>query len=270
MLIRDALSSSGIDSLDAELLLGTVLGKDRTWLFAHSDADLDDAHVRLYQKYVARRREGEPIAYIIGSQAFYGLNFAVDSTVLIPRPATERMVELALRALQGEEIPEQSDIDTHIVAWCRQKSSWKNVRLIADIGTGSGCIAVTIAMKRPDLHIIATDYFEAALNMARINAQNFHVNDRIELRPGSGLEPMHDVREPYVIISNPPYIAAGTPLDATVHDFEPHTALFAGPQGTDVLTQIIIAAMRDPHCLGWMMECEATQVPALQKAIVAL
>ncbi len=259
MLIHEAVSSSGIDALDAELLLSEVLHTDRTWLFAHPDDVLDDAHLQSYRTYVARRRGGEPVAYIVGRQDFFGRTFSVDSSVLIPRPATEGLVELALHALNGGDVPEQSTIDTHIVAWHRKKESWRPVRLVADIGTGSGCIAVTLACERPDLRIIATDSSETAVRTARNNAGKHHVADRIDFRIGSCLTSIADIHEPYVLISNPPYIPDGTPLDDTVIRFEPHDALFAGPEGTDVLREIIQSAAADPWCKGWMIECREEQ-----------
>ena len=260
MLVRDALSTSDIDSLDAELLLSAVLCKPRTWLIAHAEESIAQEDLMEYEKFAQRYRGGEPMAYILGTQEFYGRAFTVDPCVLIPRTATERLIELSLKALAGDSIPEVTSIDTQIVAWHHRKEAWNDVRLITDIGTGSGCIAITLACERPDVRIIATDISEEALNIARKNTENHSVGARIDFRMGSCLAPLHEIDEPYVLISNPPYIPAGTPLESTVQDFEPHTALFSGTKGTDVLTKIITSAIADPHCKGWMIECREEQV----------
>ncbi len=214
----------------------------------------------MYRHYAARRKRGEPVAYILGEKEFYGRPFHVDPSVIIPRPATEGLVELALKALAGESVPDSTVIDTGIVAWHRQKESWKDLTLVADIGTGSGCIAVTLACERPDLRIIATDISDEALKIAKDNANTHGVADRIDFRPGSCLAPLQDIDEPYVIISNPPYIPDGTTLEKNVAAFEPHNALFGGTKGTDVLAKIIASATADPYCKGWMMECREEQI----------
>lgn len=259
MLLRDALSSSGIDTLDAELLLCTILQKPRTWLIAHAGQEVGAIHMRQFQNLVARRKTGEPIAYILNRQDFFGKFFHVNPSVMIPRPATERLVEIALQALNGEKVQEITRIDTEIVAWHIAMRPWKDIRTVIDIGTGSGCIAVTLAWKRPDLRIVATDISSEALDIARQNAVRNGVYEHIDFRIGSGFAPIADMCDPYVIISNPPYIPDSATIDPEVYDFEPHNALFAGPKGTNILESIVAEAHIDPNCCGWIMECRNEQ-----------
>lgn len=260
MHVSHLLSNATIDPSDAQWLLSTVLGTSRTWLLAHSEHEVADELTGIFQSLVLRRTQGEPLAYLLGSQQFFGRSFLVNPSVLIPRPATEQLLELALRALHGKEISTYSDIDTDIIAWHQSKvQNWSTVKLVADIGTGSGCIAVTLACKRPDLRIIATDISEAAIQVARVNARIHGVADRIDFRIGPGNLPLININEPFVIISNPPYIPDHTILEKDVHDFEPHLALFAGPEGTDVLQMIINQANSHTQCKGWIIECKSNQ-----------
>jgi release factor glutamine methyltransferase len=266
MLVRDALTSAGIEAIDAEVLLAAVLQKDRTWSFAHPDDNLDDMHIGEFREFAARRRAGEPIAYILGEKEFYGRTFRVNPSVLIPRPATERLVELALHAMAGGRMPRTTQIDSGIVAWHHSKeSSWSEIRCVADIGTGSGCIAVSMACEEPDMHIIATDISERALHIAEENARLHGVLEQIDFRTGCTLHPLEHNEHPYVLISNPPYIPENTVLEKDVVDFEPHTALFSGPDGTDILSHIISSAHCDPLCRGWMVECREEQAQRLSR-----
>ncbi len=255
-------AGEGIDPLDREVLLAHVLNQNRAWLIAHADDELSEVQESQYKTFIDRRVTGEPAAYIVGEKEFYGRMFYVSPATLIPRPATELLVEQTLKVLGVNNglINEQKEIDTDIVA---VTSIWKDissVKHIVDIGTGSGCIAVTLACERPDLHIIATDISDEALQVARKNAAHHGVDERIDFRKGSVFDPIQDLSEPFLIVSNPPYIPVGTTLEKNVQDFEPHLALFSGKEGTDIIHALLGAARINKHCVGYIIECKKDQV----------
>lgn len=264
MRIVDALANGReIVTADAEVLLADVLRCERTALLAHPERELSDDEARAWESMRERRKVGEPVAYIRGKQEFYGREFFVDRSVLIPRPATERLVEIALAVLQGKGCARTTEIDRGIVAYCDVWGDTTSVRHIADIGTGSGCIAVTIACERPDLNSIATDISHDALIVAKKNAEKFHVADRIVFKQGRGLQPLSDFDKPFLIVSNPPYIPEGTDVMKDVSSFEPHEALFAGEQGMDVIGSMMKEMKRNPMCIGMLVECERRQAKLL-------
>jgi release factor glutamine methyltransferase len=204
--------------LDAELLVAKALGTDRVGLYLDLNRPLVDQERSAIRPLVARRREREPVAYILGHRDFYGRRFKVTPDVLIPRPDTETLVEHAL-----ECIPEDAP--------CR----------VLDVGTGSGAIAVTIAAERPLAQVTATDISEAALTIASENAERLEVAgrirfDRANLLSGAG---QYDV-----IVSNPPYITVSDmkTLQAEVREYEPVTALEAGEDGLDVVRALLATA----------------------------
>ncbi|RME10565.1 MAG: peptide chain release factor N(5)-glutamine methyltransferase [Ardenticatenia bacterium] len=210
--------------LDAEVLLADVLGVSRAGLIARLHDTLARDAFKAFQGRIARRERGEPVAYIVGRKAFYGRDFLVDARVLIPRPETELLVERALARLADVPAPR-----------------------IADIGTGSGCIAVTLAAERPDAHLIATDISEGALAVARANAERHGVADRVDFRRGSLLEPLD--APVHLIVANLPYVGTDEMeiLAPDVATYEPHVALFAGPDGLalirDLLAQVSPAVL---------------------------
>lgn len=237
-------------TLAAELLLMHSLARDRTWLYTHPEAELDPAVAEKYFALVARRAAGEPTQYLTGHQEFWGLDFEVTPAVLIPRPETEHVIEVALERLGARGI--KIDIATGAPA--------PQLR-IADVGTGSGCIAVALAHELPHAEIIATDLSAAALAVAKRNAARHAVADRIQflecnLLDGLGghssavLGARHAVPLPSagaeieffdLIVSNPPYIArdAAAHLPREVRDYEPDAALFGGPGGAEFYARII-------------------------------
>ncbi len=257
MRIRDALSGSLLPSADAEVLLARSLGVDRTWLLAHPDDTLTDDSWRKFSAWIERRRKFEPVAYITGEQEFFGRPFFADKRVLIPRPSTEGLVEVALEFLKtGKE--STIEVDTDIVAIAkRTQTEWEVPTTVIDIGTGSGAIAVTIALERPDLNIIATDVSQDALDVAQKNAERHGVLERITFLQGDGPAPIDalDLQEPFVIVSNPPYIPAGRTLMSDVIDFEPHVALFGGEDGSVLVRAIINGAKNHSWCRGYVIEC---------------
>ena len=202
---------------EAGSLLSFVIGKDRTFLISHGEDALEDAALDRFRETVARRAEGEPLQYITGVQDFYGREFRVTPDVLIPRPETELLVEAALEAIAGVSAP-----------------------LICDVGTGSGCIAVTLLCERRDARAVAVDVSEAALAIAADNARRHGVDERIELRVSDcfhGLEPVaFDV-----VVSNPPYVSAHAlaGLQREVRDHEPLIALSPGADGLSVIRRLL-------------------------------
>jgi release factor glutamine methyltransferase len=258
MLIRDALICD-LERTDAEILLAHVLGKERTWLLTHDDTNLSKKELALWESYAARRRSKEPVAYIIGEKEFYGRRFYTDPSVLIPRPATEILVESALKLLKGETVPTVIEADTDIVIASRIQGDLSHVRCVADIGTGSGCIAVTLACEMQNLRVIATDKSAQALKTAQKNAKRHGVSDRIQFMKGSGMDPLASVDEPFLVVSNPPYILDGTALMKDVEYFEPHSALFGGKNGSDIIGSILHEAQSHQQCRGVVLECKKEQ-----------
>jgi len=201
----------------AGVLLCHVLGIERTHLLTGSDESISEANYELFFRLVDRRAAGEPLQYITGHQEFYGLDFIVTPDVLIPRPETEFLVERVLKLLEES----------------KQASP-----LIVDVGTGSGCIAVSVAVNAPQARVIATDVSRSALDIAMKNAAEHGVPDRIEFLAGDLLAPLagRDLEFAIdILASNPPYVNARSvdQLQPEVRDWEPHAALLGGPEGLD-------------------------------------
>jgi len=213
------LCQSDSSRLDAELLLAHVLGKRREFLVTWPETDLSEAEQQMFSKLLEQRAQGYPLAYLVGSKAFWDFDLTVNSDVLIPRPETELLVELVLECLDTDR------------------------QLVADLGTGSGAIALALAKERKNWQLVASDSSVAALRIARLNAQNLEINN-IEFRQGSWLDALQEdqTNARYdAIISNPPYIdAADEHLSQGDLRFEPVQALVAGQQGLADLKQIII------------------------------
>lgn len=205
-----------------------VLGKPRAWLVAHADDAVDESQYAAFDALIARRAAGEPIAYLVGSRGFHALDLEVTPEVLIPRPDTELLVELAL-----QRIP--------IDAECT----------VADLGTGSGAVALAIAHARPRAHVVATDSSDAALRVAQRNAARLGL-DNVAFVRGDWCVALGDARFD-LIVSNPPYIAEGDPhLDEGDLRFEPHAALAAGIDGLDAIRAIVRDARVHFRAGGWL------------------
>lgn len=262
MRVDDLLAATPLPRNEAEILLASMLEKDRTWIMAHPEALLPEAQVKEWKALERRRLRGEPIAYIRGTQEFYGRTFHVESGILIPRPATEGLVDVALTWLH-----EPADIvvptDAGIVCVSRTFRAAADIHTVVDMGTGSGAIAVTLALERPDVTVISTDISDDALRVARLNAERHGVADRITFRRGSLLEPVSDLTTPFLLVSNPPYVKSDRQLLRDITDFEPHEAIFAGPEGLDVITPLIEQARKHSACCGFVVECEEGQVSAI-------
>lgn len=231
---------------DAELLLMHLLGCDRAWLLTHPEAPLSPEQITLYRQFLARRARHEPIQYITGEQEFFGLNFRVTPDVLIPRPETEHLVEALLA-----RVPHDAPLR------------------IADIGTGSGAIAVALAHSLSNAHLTALDNSPAALAVARGNAQRNNVASRIRFVESDLLAAV--AGEGFdAIVSNPPYIAASEVLEAQVRDFEPASALFAGPTGLEIYQRLIPEAHAALKADGWLLlEIGHSQREAIHQLLAA-
>ncbi len=258
MTIAEILQATTIARLDAEVLLAHVLEKDRTWLITHDHDDLTEAEMTTYIAYEQRRKKGEPVAYIVGEKEFYGHLFHVAPGVLMPRPSTEGLVDAAHEFLQDPKTSRIS-IDTDIEALSIVFRPELKPATIVDIGTGSGCIIITLATMHPNLTFIATDISPQALTIAQNNAQEYNLQQSIQFLLGKNVEPIMNLTTPFLIVSNPPYIPATMTLESTVADFEPHEALFAGADGLSVLRELVTAAKAHPHCAGIVLECRADQ-----------
>jgi release factor glutamine methyltransferase len=215
---------------DAETLLLRVMRDDEpdvnlAWLIAHGYETLPARATAAFRAWVERRRAGEPIQYITGEAEFHGLTFRVNSAVLIPRPETEHLVEKVIEIAGGLEKPPIA----------KQR--------IADVGTGSGAIAVALASKLPAARIHATEISAAALAVARRNAEQNGVANRVAFHEGDLLAPVAGKLFDFVV-SNPPYVPERdrSSLSIEVRDYEPAQALFAGVDGLDVYRRLIPAA----------------------------
>jgi release factor glutamine methyltransferase len=222
--VRDAIAeaSTHIARRDAETLLLHLLQRDRAWLFAHSDETIDEAKLHELRALTQRRAAHEPLQHLTGSQEFYGLALRVTRDTLIPRPETELLVEA-------------------ILDFARTQPA--NLRIL-DVGTGTGAIALALATHLPHAEITACDISPAALEVARSNAAQHNLAQRITFVE-SDLLAQIPAEQPFdIIVSNPPYIPLtdAPTLAPEVRDHEPPTALFAGPDGLDLYRRLIPAA----------------------------
>ncbi len=211
MTVSEAIAASKIDPREARLLLAEVCGFSQASLAASPEQDIPFEVENAFFEFTQRRKKGEPVAYILGRKEFYGLDLSVNPSVLIPRPETELLVDLALE---------------------------RNPASVLDLGTGSGAIALAIKHERPNCRVVAVEADLSALLTAKRNAAR--LNLEIDFRHGRWLEPVADERF-QLIVSNPPYVASGDPHLAALR-FEPQGALVAGPGGLDSIREIVQAA----------------------------
>lgn len=204
---------------DAEHLLAEALALDRLELYLQFDRPLDDAELAAFKPLLLRRAEREPLQYVLGHTGFRELELTVDSRALIPRPETEVLVQAVLE-------------------WAREREDGEMVAL--DVGTGTGAIALSLALEGPFRKVVATDPSTDALELAAENREAAGLTDAVELRPGSGYGPVNDGERFDVVVSNPPYVAEdeAATLEPEVREWEPRDALFAGPDGTEVLEDL--------------------------------
>lgn len=250
----------GAGRIDAEVLLGHCTGKDRVALYRDGLESLTPPQERDYQNLLERRAQGEPVAYITGHKEFMGLDFMVNPSVLIPRPETELLVEKAL-----ERIKEKAFF---------QKQSAE--RLVAvDVGTGSGAIAISLAVFIRSLHVFAIDISGEALLTAQKNAESNGVADRVEFVQGDLLTPVINIPDvrPCWIVANLPYIPSGelSGLMSDVRDYEPFSALDGGVDGLDYYRRLIPQAGESLLEEGFLlMEIAPGQGAKLQKLLEPL
>ncbi len=234
--------------MNAELLLMFTLGCDRAYLYAHPERELSADELRRYEAALAERSRGIPAQYITGHQEFWGMDLLVSPAVLIPRPETEHVVESALE--------------------CARQMDSTTVR-IADVGTGSGCIALALAQELPKAEIHAIDISAAALEIARANASRHQFDSRIRFHRGDLLDGFE--KEWFdVIVSNPPYVGDSEEdqVQLEVRKFEPRNAVFAGPKGTEVIERLIPQSRAKLKPKGWLlMEISATIAEEVKKLL---
>ena len=222
---------------DAEVLLCHVLDTGKATLIAWPERELSDAQNRQYVELLEQRKQGVPVAYLQGQREFWSLDLAVNPDVLIPRPDTELLVEVALEL--GNQLENQLGPESNLN--------------IADLGTGSGAIALALCHEKPHWHITATDLSPEALEVARENAHDLKLCNLTFLE-GHWYTPLPRDRRFHLILSNPPYVAQGDPhLLGDGLPFEPHSALVSGPQGLDDLAQIIHSAPYHLYSGGWLL-----------------
>ncbi len=246
---QDALQRLGLDRLDAQLLLLHVLGQRasaRGWLLAHDTDLLPSACSATLHTLTQRRLAGEPLAYLIGHKAFYGLTLHVTPDVLVPRPDTETLVDWALEVLALTRPRPASSSGLPLA-----DQTQHNHPVLLDLGTGSGAIALSLKASRADVQVHATDASTTALQVARANAERLHLD--VTFKPGSWFAALLDARLTFdCIVSNPPYIAVQDPhLTHLTH--EPLQALASGADGLDDIRHIIHAAPAYLKPQGWLL-----------------
>jgi release factor glutamine methyltransferase len=212
--------------LTAEVLLTHALKRDRSYLYAHPEEELAEVAWMHYGRYLHERLKGKPTQYITGRQEFYGRDFRVTPDVLIPRPETEHLVEAAIARIKPDDV-------------------------VVDVGTGSGAVAITLALETR-ARVFATDISPAALGVAQINAQ--HLPAGVHYLLSNLVDAFRD-HSIDVLVSNPPYVPRTDEpgLQREVRDFEPHVALFAGPTGLEIYERLIVDAVRVLRPNGWLL-----------------
>ena len=227
--------------MNAELLLMFTIGCDRAYLFAHSEDELNAEECSRYEAALAERARGVPAQYITGHQEFWGMDLIVSTAVLIPRPETEHVIEVVLGLSESNH------------------SSRGRLR-IADVGTGSGCIALALAKELPQAQIDAIDISSEALEIARANAARLQLESRIHFKQAdllAGFEPM----SMDFVVSNPPYVGDSEEdqVQLEVRKYEPRNAVFAGQRGVEVIERLIPQAYSVMRPGGWLvMEISGT------------
>lgn len=266
MTIDDAMKGSAIARNEVEILIAQALHMDRSAALAHPERLLTDDEAQAITSLITRRRSGEPMGYVLGQVEFFGRMFKADARALIPRSPTESLVEMAIAYIKNP-MDEVRTIDTGIIGWSHSLKSNLKINAIVDIGTGTGCVAVTLALELPDLHIIGTDISTDALSLAKENAQALGAH--VEWREGNAMDPIMNLSEPFLVVSNPPYIPKERSLAHEVQDFEPHVALFGGSDGMEVTRTILNATKNHPMCAGWILESEEAQKTSLEREMFA-
>jgi release factor glutamine methyltransferase len=240
-------AADGLARIDAQLLLAHVLRRDRSWVLAHDDAALAPADAAAFAGLCSRRGDGEPVAYLIGEREFHGLRLRVTPAVLVPRPDTETLVDQALELLRGP------------LAALTQPA-------VADLGTGSGAVALAIKHRWPAARVSAVELSAAALEVARANGERLGLT--VEWLAGDWWQPLAG-RAFDLVLSNPPYVAAGDPHLADLRH-EPTLALVAPERGLGAIERIVAGAGAHLRRDGWLLlEHAFDQAPAVQACLRA-
>jgi release factor glutamine methyltransferase len=206
---------------EAGSLLARVIARDQSFIITHADDEVADKNLNKYSELLDGRAAGKPLQYLVGRQEFFSLDFEVTPDVLIPRPETELLVENALQLLPGRE----ADVS------------------ICDVGTGSGCIVISLLHELPNARAIALDLSPAAIEVAKRNAGRNSVGERLEFLVSDCFSGLRDTDGPFdLVVSNPPYVPAGhiEGLQREVRHHEPHLALEAGPDGLSVIRRLLV------------------------------
>lgn len=250
----DYFGKNGADSprLDAEVLLAHALGCQRIQLYTRFDEEPPEAARTAYRTMVKQRAAGQPVAYLVGKREFYSLAFQVTPDVLVPRPETEFIV-------------------VRLLDLAKQQGATGAPLKIADVGTGSGILAVCAARYLKQAHVTALDISPAALKIAQQNAATHGVADRIEFLASDLFAAVPTDRQFDFIVSNPPYIRTSemAELPRDVRDFEPHLALEAGPTGTRVIERLLPQAAERLRAGGWLLMEISPQIEADVLALLA-
>jgi release factor glutamine methyltransferase len=236
--------------MNAELLLMFTLNCDRAYLYAHPERELSVEEQTRYDAVLAERARGVPAQYITGHQEFWGMDLIVTPAVLIPRPETEHVIETVLDLVGRAPLPASS-------------------LRIADVGTGSGCIALALARELPHAEIHATDTSAAALEVARANAVRHQLESQIQFHEADLLTGFENNSFDF-IVSNPPYVGESEEdqVQLEVRKFEPRNAVFAGPKGTEVIERLIPQAHAALKPGGWLvMEISGTIVEKVKELL---
>ncbi len=234
-------------SLDAQVLLASILNRSRTWVLAHPEANLDSSQQVALDQALSRLGAGTPLPYVLGHWEFFGLDFDLTPDVLIPRPETEMLVELALIWLEAHP----------------------QAKSLLEIGTGSGCLAISIARNAPRVFILATDISIRSLMLARKNARKHNVSEQMQFIQADMWAPFASIPHPgqtfNLICSNPPYVPTGQLKRTRLYGREPTLALDGGPDGTDHILELLQGAYQRLSSPGLLLiEVDSSHAQAVR------
>jgi len=240
--------------MNAELLIMFTLHCDRAYLYAHPERELTRNEIRRYDEALARRATGVPAQYITGHQEFWGLDLIVSPSVLIPRPETEHLVEAVLELESGVDLRQEHGQKPRAGVSAPHGLSGSHRLRIVDVGTGSGAIALALASELPAAEIHASDISPEAIEVARANAAQHGLTNRIEFHQADLLNGFSTASFDFVV-SNPPYVGESEEesVQLEVRKFEPRNAVFAGPTGLEVIERLIPQALTALRPGGWLV-----------------